>query len=58
MRMNIKRVPLEEIEVIIKRLESEGRISDAELFRMAAYGRGYGRIRESEELCDHMGKLG
>ena len=56
--MNIKRVPLEEIEVIIKRLESEGRISDAELFRMAAYGRGYGRIRESEELCDHMGKLG
>ena len=56
--MNVKRVPLEEIEMIIKRLESEGRISEAELFKMAAYGRGHGRITESEELCDHMGKLG
>ena len=58
MNMNIKRVPLDEIMAVIKRLESEGRINDAELFRMAVYGGRCGRIRESEKLCDHTGKIG
>ena len=56
--MNIKRVPLDEIKAIIKRLESEGRHNDAELFRKAIYGGRYGRIRESEKLTGHTVKIG
>lgn len=56
--MSIKRVPIDEIKAIIKRLESEGRHDDAELFRKAIYGGRYGRIRVAKEATSHTVKIG
>lgn len=56
--MNIKRVPLSEVLAVIKRLEKEGRLNDAELFKKAVYGGRHGRIRESKKLPGHTVKTG
>ena len=50
--MNIKSVPLNEIIEQIKRLESAGRLDDAELFRKSLFG----RIRKEKGLTDQAGE--